>query len=376
MTINTQVEPADQSDGHLPTRPLLPGFFQVVQMSPDSVQLHSAGRILRLKGNRLGDVAFPLLNALDGTLSVAEIATRLDLPPAVVTQLVRRLADEGIVQDADGPEPVSAACGAGQFFAESGRDSTTIQRALTRATVVVLGLGPVGRFVARHMAAAGVGHLVMADSRLVTTLDVAVTGGPDALGRPRSQAAEDECPALPEAHCRSVDIDWNEPSSLEPAVAGADLVVLEIDGLRPQAGRVQSWLLHRLVPVLPVAVTSVEALVGPFTADGRGPCHRCGRDRRLSHLRHFDEHLAFDAALEDGRIRDQPAALLSASASIVGGIASLEALRLIGDRAAAATPGAVMVTDFRTMETTRHVLLRVPGCPECDAGSEEVEVVG
>ena len=319
-------------------RPLLPGFYRVVPMGADRMQLRTAGRVLRVSGPGLGDLAARVVPHLDGRSTVTEIAARLSLDPAAVEGLVASLAGQGLLADPD-QVPGAADTPAEETYAELGGRPGRVQAAIAAARVVLVGTGVLPRLIGAHLAATGTGELV-------------VVAGP---------ATEDGDGAAPAA-------------SLEEVLhAGrADLVVVEGDELG-SGEPANAVCLATGTTALWYSASAAGATVGPAVPAAGRPCHRCVVLRRAGHLRHFEEYTAFRQALQDKTVAARPPGLVDPWASVVGGLVSLEALRLIGGLPPV-TAGAVLTADARTLEVRREEVLAVPGCPACDRGDEHLDV--
>lgn len=367
----------------LPSRPLLPGFFRMIPMGPDSVQLRSAGRVIRLAAPGIGEYGPPLLSALDGRSTLAELASRFPLERAALELLVRRLHDDGVLvagaEGNGGPPPGNLAVS--EFHDVVGEAAGDAHAALARARVLFVGLGPVARTAARNLAAAGVGTLVLADVAPVTALDQAILpGASEETGRPRSRVSAGEClqaakVAIGGFHCATVVMEGSGGirEILERSTP-VDLVVVEVDESTEQAEAANAACLAAGVAALFHEVTTLEGVVGPRVESGGPGCYRCLLSRRTSHLRFYEEHLAYLRSLRSGDIPARPPALLGGGAAMVGGALSVEIIGLLtGSRRPVSSQRTVLVADFRTSEIRREKLLAVPGCPTCEA-VEEVTV--
>jgi molybdopterin/thiamine biosynthesis adenylyltransferase len=283
---------------------------------------------------------------------------------------------------------------------------------LAAARVVFAGLGPAARIAARLTAASGVGTLVLADAGVVTDMDQAtLPAATTDTGRPRARLAAEEClqaarVAVPGGTGPTVVMEGEGPfPEILRRARPVSLVVAEVDESGERAEAVNAACLEAGVPVLFHEETTLEAVIGPATVSASAPCYQCLVSRRLSHLRHYDEHLAFQKALRAGEVAGRQPAVLGGCAATVGGLLAVEVLGLLSGAPAPATAAApapdtaaalataaapdpdaaappapapapatgLLVADFRTSEVRREALLAVPGCPAC--GSRQLEVV-
>jgi hypothetical protein len=130
-----------------------------------------------------------------------------------------------------------------------------------RARVTVSGAGRVGAPVAALLAAAGVGGVDVVDDGLTRPEDCGVGGlGPDAVGRPRGEAARELVRSLTAAAGQSARHG-------RPELSG--LVVLT-----PAAGQPVPEPPQHL-PHLLAEVRGEVGVVGPLVAPGASACLRC-----------------------------------------------------------------------------------------------------
>lgn len=359
---HSQPPPHPGPTRELPERPFLAGLYHVVALGPDRVQIANAGRSVVLGTEGMSERLLACLAALDGTTALATLEGRF---PGLATALVASLAGKGLVTAGDG----SGAEGPWRQVAtalELAPDDVATR--LGRATVAVAGCGPVGGAVALQLAKAGVGRLVLSDSRPVSASEAAaspVLGRGDA-GRPRSEMVAEACRQRSEGVVLAV-------ASPIPAGEGqgADLAVVSL-GYEPDergwpdadaclaAGK--AYLVH--------TQDALEALVGPLVPPGGQPCHRCVEARRRSHLDHPDEDMAYRR--HRARADPEPDAFLAAQASVVAGLVATEALRgLLG--APSATTAGVLVVDLGGPSLQREAVLAVPGCQGCASAPSSAE---
>lgn len=137
----------------------------------------------------------------------------------------------------------------------------SVVAARARAVVGVVGLGATGAGVARLLATAGVGTLLLDDETPVRSGDVAAGAHRwSDVGVPRSVAL---WRAL-----RDVAPDVRVDPDTEPDV----VVVVERDAADPARA---ALLASADVPHLSLVVRGADAVVGPWVRPGVGPCLRC-----------------------------------------------------------------------------------------------------
>ena len=361
-----------------PARPLLPGFFRVIPMGDDSLQLRSAGRVVRLSGPGVGTYGPRLLSALDGRSTVTELGSRLQLDPETVEHLIGRLHAGGVL-DEGGPGNGSRApdTATSEFYRLAGHQAVDVRAALASARVLFVGLGPTARTAARNLAVAAVGALVLADGGKVTAMDQAILPGePGDAGRPRSRVVAAQClraakVSSPEARPPVVAMEGGTPiGEILRRSAPVSLAVVEVDESGERAEQVNAACSEAGVPALYHESTTLEGTVGPTVLASFPGCYACLVSRRASHLRYYDEHLAYQRCLRSGEVPARQPALLAASAALLGGIVAAEALAVLAG-SGSATTGGVLTADFRTLEVRREALVAVPGCRGCDTNRED-----
>ena len=101
------------------------------------------------------------------------------------------------------------------------------QRRLCGATVLIVGLGGLGSVVATYLAGAGVGHLILADSDVVSlsNLQRQILYTEAEIGRPKALCAERRLKAQSSAVSFETVTDGLTGDNAERLVAAADVVV-------------------------------------------------------------------------------------------------------------------------------------------------------
>jgi hypothetical protein len=256
-------------------------------------------------------VLIDLVCSLDGRRTVAELATRYGIPPALAGQLVGELTAAGLVEDAAerGLVPCCPAGhpGCGEPHPATGgrsrsrrRDAIDSVRRLgpdlaawdlldpagdggraewerrAAATVLVVGSGRVGLAVALLLGAAGIGRVIAGDDEAARQSDrgaLALAGSDvgqrrrDGLRRRLAEVAPATRLLEPRAdHHADHHLDTGDPA--EP-----DLVVLTSDSA-PDRGAAAD-LTQRGTPHLALTVSETVAVLGPFVEPGRTACVRC-----------------------------------------------------------------------------------------------------
>jgi bacteriocin biosynthesis cyclodehydratase domain-containing protein len=329
-------------------------------MGPDRVVVANGGRTVALSGSGFAARVVPLLAALDGTSTADELQARFpDMAPAVLAGLTAKglLVDAGAVADGLGVAPQSAA-----LALPGGPSPADSHARLGVATVAVVGCGPVGGEVAILLTKAGVGRLMLVDRGPSADRDIAVSPALQLsdVGVPRAEAVAH--------HCREVGAGAVELAADGLLGSRPDLAVVEL-GYDKVGTTIADQCLAEGVSYLVHTQDALRAGIGPLVGPQGHPCHRCLAARRLGHITHLDEHLAY--LDRRASTSPHPDAYLAAQVALVAGLVAIEALRaLLG--AEARTNGALLTLDVGEPELGREVLLPVPDCPGCEgAGGGE-----
>ena len=308
-----------------------------------------------LSGSAFSERIMPLLDALDGQHDIEDLRQRFpDLVPDVLVALQSR----GLIIDAaslDGCTVDDAAIGAAML-----EQLPVARERLGSARVLVAGCGPVAGAAIGLSIRAGVRSVRLVDDAVVTAHDVSASPlllG-NSIGRVRADAVDELCRA---AGATSV-----EPGAADDvdALCDVDLVIAEAtyaaDGVRAAAA---DGALAVGVPYVVHAQDGLTAMVSPVVQPGGLPCHRCMETRRLSHVRHLPEHLAYlqHRAAE----RPAPDAFLAAHTAVVAGVLAMRVVHALLAGAESAEADVSWI-DCGRGTVRREPVNPVPGCPGCD----------
>ncbi len=222
------------------------------------------------------------------------------------------------------------------------------QEKLLASRALVVGLGGLGSPVALYLAAAGVGHLMLADFDQVdlTNLQRQIIHGTGDIGRPKTDSAADRIQALnPETRVELIT-ERLTPDALEQRVKAVDIV---IDGSDNFATRfaVNAACVAARRALVSGAVIGMDGQVAVFRPDLDGPCYRCVYD---------DTGEEAQSCSETG--------VMGPLTGVVGSLLALEAVKVLADFG---TPlnHRLLVVDGLTQSWRRLNLRRDPDCPVC-----------
>ena len=224
------------------------------------------------------------------------------------------------------------------------------QKKLAAARIALIGAGGLGAPAALYLAAAGVGHIRIADPDTVSldNLQRQILFRTADVGRSKVARAQEALAALdPGVEVEPV-AEAADPGTLARLLAGADLV---LDGCDDFATRfaVNEAALAAGVPLVSGAVGRWDGQVGVFAPglDASAPCYRC-----------FVPDTPPDAE------RCAEVGIVGALTGVVGSLMALEAIKLI---TGAGRPllGRLMVFDGLSGAARTVRLARDPECPSC-----------
>ena len=342
--------------GQAISRPALIGLYRAVQLSTDRVAVCNAQRSVVLTAPGHGDALMGLLGALDGTASIDQLTERF--PGLRVPALLQTLGARGVLMDA-ASAPGEHVQTATALHASSAAPATGPRR-LHDATVVLAGCGPVAATTAVVLAKAGVGRLVLADEHTVSDNDVITSPvfGQDALGQSRTLAVAQACTAAGDARIETAD------SAVGGALDGATIAIIQAQYSYCGIGSpLADIALHARVAHIVHWQDALELVISPVIDGGGRPCHRCMEARRLSHVAHIDEHLAY--LTHRSRTAPEPDSFLAAHTALAAGLLSTRVLRHVSGTLPESERGTALVVDLATAEWRPEALLEVPGCTAC-----------
>jgi molybdopterin-synthase adenylyltransferase len=313
-----------------------------------------------------------LLRALDGTRTAAELER--EFGSARTREALAELGRLGLLDDAADDARVSARVRARydrqlRYFADLGSGpASQCQLRLSRARVVVLGVGGLGSWASYALACCGIGELVLVDHDRVevSNFNRQILYRERDIGRVKVEAAAealaefDSCSRL-EPVARRLD----SVEAVREVAAGADFVV---NGADWPAHDIERWVNAACfdlgVPFISMSHSPPVARVGPLYMPGTTGCFEC---QETTYRKAFP---LYDELVEQRRGRPSQAATLGPVCAFVGGQVALETVHQLTGICPPATLGTGHVYDLRTMSVSRERVPRLPDCPVCgSAGS-------
>lgn len=342
------------------SRPALLGLYHAVQLGSDRVEVCNAGRSVVLTAPGKAEALVAFLHACDGTASLTELSDRFrDL---AVGSLVESLDARGLLTEGGDPSLGSGRARAA-IALHNGTAADPAQQ-LRDATVLLAGCGPVGALTAVNLAKACVGSIVLVDDGLVSANDVIACPVFDhqGVGHTRSEVVAQACAA---SDAVSVSTGGDAEVAMLDGVTMA--IIQATYGDTGIVAPVADAALHAAVAHIVHHQDALELVVGPVIEAGGRPCHHCMESRRLSHVAHLDEHLAYLAHRSLGD--PEPDAFLAAHTSLAAGLLATRVLQHLTGSTPDGTRGTALVLDLATSEWRRERVLEVPGCAGCAAAA-------
>lgn len=308
------------SDGRRPE--LDPSFVPVIP-DPDTVHVRAGpwtGSVTTLRDEDGDGVLGPLVEALDGTASVDDLAERLGVPPAVVSAVVDELERKGFVYDARDRET-----------GVTGRVSDAELDRLDDRTVVVVATSGFARPAVGDLLSTGVGsvEVLPVDGREWVPADAATV----------------------------------EPASLAARLDAADVgLFLGDDPVPGLVTELNEQALAAETPVMYASAVGYDGVVGPFVVPGKTACYECYRRRAEQNVAAPERYRQFEQAVADGD--RSPGPQLDAFGAIVAGFAVLDVCRFLTD-GTGHSHGRVTHLGFDVLSMEVNDVLRAPRCDAC-----------
>ena len=223
------------------------------------------------------------------------------------------------------------------------------QQKLIDATVLIVGMGGLGCPAAMYLAAAGVGHLIIADDDLVelTNLQRQVAYSQSMIGEPKVVASQQTLLGLnPDLKITALQKRL-EGSELSEAVGQADLIVDACDNFTTRFA-INSACIEHGKPLVSGAAIRMEGQVTVFDSrNPTSPCYQClysqGDDENAS-------------CSENG--------VMAPLVGIIGAVQAMEAIKLLTGIGESLT-GRLLLLDASTLQWREMRLPRDSSCGAC-----------
>ncbi len=223
------------------------------------------------------------------------------------------------------------------------------QQKLIDATVLIVGMGGLGCPAAMYLAAAGVGHLIIADDDLVelTNLQRQVAHSQSMIGEPKVVSAQQTLLGLnPDLKITALQKRL-EGFELSEVVGQADLIVDACDNFTTRFA-INSACIEHGKPLVSGAAIRMEGQVTVFDSrNPTSPCYQC------LYSQGDDE----DASCSENGV-------MAPLVGIIGAVQAMEAIKLLTGIGESLT-GRLLLLDASTLQWREMRLPRDSSCGAC-----------
>lgn len=229
------------------------------------------------------------------------------------------------------------------------------QEKLLAARVLIVGLGGLGSPVAMYLAAAGVGHLILADFDTVdlTNLQRQIAHTTARIGQNKVESAAQALRELnPDVQITCIT-EALTPDALVEKIKDIDVVVDCCDNFATRFA-INATCVAAKVPLVSGAAIRLEGQVAVFDSrDDSNPCYRC--------------------LYEDNSEEDTTCAangVLSPLVGVIGSMQAIETIKLISGFGKTLA-GKLLLFDARYSQWRELTLSKDSACPVCGRPSQE-----
>jgi molybdopterin/thiamine biosynthesis adenylyltransferase len=223
------------------------------------------------------------------------------------------------------------------------------QEKLLQSSVLVVGMGGLGCPVAMYLAAAGIGHLILADHDVVdlTNLQRQIAHGTDDIGKQKVESAYQTITNLnPGIEVSKINTRL-EGDALIAQVDLANVVVDASDNFTTRFAINEACVKTR-TPLVSGAAIQLEGQVTVVNpADNDSPCYRC----------------LYDEA-DDAQFSCATNGVLAPVVGMIGTVQAMETIKLLVGFGEILS-GHLLVLDAGNMEWRKFKLLKNAACPVC-----------
>ena len=222
------------------------------------------------------------------------------------------------------------------------------QQKLAESRILIIGMGGLGSPVALYLAAAGIGHMRIADFDQVdeSNLQRQIIHNHDNIGELKADSAATKLRAInPAIDVETLDYSLDYEDFIEQS-AGIDLIIDCTDNF-PTRFELNDVSLQTGIPLVSGAAIRWEGQVTSFVpSNPESPCYQCLYPRR-------------DIESATCEMEGVVAPLVG----VIGTMQAMEAMNILLDNPQLC--GVVWLFDARNMEWQRMQLNRNPNCPAC-----------
>ena len=338
----------------------------VVPLVEDGLLLKTDTVSIRMEGGFAQALQSRILPALDGQLTVSEIARRLDLPSKTLRENFDQLVDSGLFERSAEAFPSAPANPKHNLLRALGMADEEIDRRLLAARIAVFGLERPGAMVAETLLSSGFRNLSLVDPFAAQALDFL----PDELVE--SMSREELLATRLKRRHPGARIDLSNCGQVtREATAelarGYDLLVACWDQGFSSGNHWVNRASHVLgVPAVFCEVGGLKVLAGPFVVPGMTACFMCSRMRAVAAAENYEEAMACEQFLDQVKSPSYECReFLPPAVSTMASLLAAEAIKFIVMNQQPALLGAIAEYDPFELSLTRHLVLEQPACPVC-----------
>ena len=224
------------------------------------------------------------------------------------------------------------------------------QQSLMNSSALIIGMGGLGCPASMYLAAAGVGHITLADDDIVevTNLQRQIAHSHSKLGEPKVKSAKSVLHGLNKDLEVTAVQERLEGRMLDEVVSNVDVVVDCCDNFSTRFAVNRACLRHSK-PLVSGAAIRMEGQVAVFDSrDSSSPCYQCL----------YSEGDQDETCSTNG--------IMSPVVGIIGSVLAMEAIKIISNLGKTLT-GRLMLLDAFTSQWREMRLLKDPSCQACSS---------
>lgn len=309
--------------------------LQAIRVDDARVVLKRGMRELLISGESICALAEHVVPRLDGVSREQLLEAFPSAWHAGVEHLLAMLLERGLIGEEEGGGGPATAQEA--FFADFGSGGAQAPARLAAAHVAVLGVNLVTQALVRGLRGSGVGRVT-----LVSHPQLDGTSAPTDAAASASNGGGEE------------PLD-----EIDLVCAGSDL------GLGEALLQSNRDALAARRPFLPCWMSELVGHVGPLVHPFQTPCLRCYSLRVDSNDALADVTNAVRRHVTGSAGAGPPPRLLAPMAHVVGDVAAMEAIKLLGRFVPSDTVGRAIELDLVSFASRSRRVLRLPRCPDC-----------
>ncbi len=223
------------------------------------------------------------------------------------------------------------------------------QRKLMGAAVLIVGMGGLGCPAAMYLAAAGVGHLLIADDDVVelTNLQRQIAHAEKSLGQAKVESARDRLLSLNPDVAVTTIRERLRGGSLDAAVARVDLVLDACDNFETRFA-INASCVARGKPLISAAAIRMQGQIAAFDPNiAASPCYHC----LYPQVGELDTSCARNG-------------VMAPLVGIIGSVQAMEAIKMLTGIGQTLI-GRLLLLDAASMQWRDLKLPRDPDCETC-----------